>query len=85
LNEVRELRLLREENRKLKGIVADLTLELSGNWVRGDWKRAPHSPAPHFLQADLWLVSPIHIDENRATQDLACKPPLFVDLLSDRT
>ena len=27
LNEVRELRLLREENRKLKGIVADLTLD----------------------------------------------------------
>jgi putative transposase len=26
-NEVRELRLLREENRKLKGIVADLTLD----------------------------------------------------------
>jgi putative transposase len=27
LNEVRELRQLREENRKLKGIVADLTLD----------------------------------------------------------
>jgi putative transposase len=27
LNELRELRQLREENRKLKGIVADLTLD----------------------------------------------------------
>jgi putative transposase len=27
LNEARELRQLREENRKLKGIVADLTLD----------------------------------------------------------
>ncbi len=26
----------------------------------------------------------VHIDENRITQDLACKPPLSVDLLSDK-